>query len=415
MSSKFDQSTLPLHAQESLNRLKVSKLMLLLEEHPYKANVEKAFNISDIEDEYIQIDNIDLVYLKIASILEKFKRFNIKARTRDISLVEHIEPLDEVPGLQVKFVFDKYVDQDGSQLDDLEAFAIHDAKATFLNQYDMAKYANRLYKDQHYDLIRQNIEYFRSLATKSKRKDKLRSYRLLEHKNELFVRGITSVDQYNEYGIDFAFVVGMLVFHGIMKDYPGDNYMISSAALSASKLHVIVQDKTMKVAKGFGKVSSSTVISTNDLGNASFKFLNIIKVGIQDSRGFYIFPSSKSEYKNQLLVTHSTKVDNALSAIKEHKSILRSSDEFIEELEKVKGLNTPNDLRTRILFKIESKNSPFKPISSLKDLFKPHITNNLENFARLLEMCRKAEELEITYDLKDKLRVIISDIIFHNK
>jgi hypothetical protein len=34
---------------------------------------------------------------------------------------------------------------------------------------------------------------------------------------------------------------------------------------------------------------------------------------------------------------------------------------------------------------------------------------------KLLEMCNKAEELDIDYDLKEKLRYIISDIILNKK
>ena len=389
--------------------------MSLLESHPYRENVENAFNTNEIADEYIFIDNIELVYVKISSIINDFHRFNIKAHIKDISLIEHLTEVDGIAGTPVQFVFDEYVDEEGDVLSDLRAYAIHDAKNAFLNQYDMAKYANRLYKDHQYALVRHNIDHFKQLAASANNKNKYRSYRLLEHSGELFLRGITSTNQYNEYGVDFAFVTAILLFHTIMKERPGDAYSISSAAISASKLELIIVDKYLKEAKGFGKVSSTTIVTTNDLGNASFKFLNIVKVGIKDSRGFYIFPNSSKDYKNELTINHNTKVDNALLAVKDAKSILRSSEEFIEELESVKGISKPDELRARILFKLENKNSPFKGITTVKDLFKHAITNSLENFAKLLEMCRKAEELDIDYDLKDKLRYIISDIILNKK
>lgn len=388
--------------------------MTLLDNHPYKENIAKAFKTEEILDEYISIDYIDVVHNKIVSILSDFKRFGIKAYIKDVSLIEHGLPVDGISGVPIKFVFENY-EYNSDKLNDLEAFAIHDAKNSFLGQYDMTKYANRLYKDHFYDLARHNIEHFKNLAAASPAEDKLRSYRLVEHQREVFVRGITSVNQYNEYGIDFAFVVGMLVFHSIMKENQGDAYGISSVALSASKLELIIADKYLKDAKGFGKVSSSTIISTNDLGSASLKFLNIVKVGIKDSKGFYIYPDPKKDYKNDLMVTHSTKVDNALVLIKGAKGIIRSSDEFIEELEKVKMISKPEELRSRIVFKLENKNSPFKTITSVKDLFSTVIANNIENFAKLLDMCRKAEELDIEYDLKDKLRYIISDIILNKK
>lgn len=54
-------------------------------------------------------------------------------------------------------------------------------------------------------------------------------------------------------------------------------------------------------------------------------------------------------------------------------------------------------------------------MTKVKDLFSKGISNTIENFATLLEMCRKAKELDIDYDLKDKLRYIISEIILNKK
>jgi hypothetical protein len=413
--SKFAQKVVPLQETQSSHRIKVSKLMSLLDKHPYKEQVKSAFKTDDISNEYITLEYVDAVYNRIEYVLKSFNRFNVKAHIKDISLVENLYEVDGISGTPIKFVFDDYVDDQGYELNDLEAFAIHDAISAFLSQYDMAKYANRLYKDKQYALVRHNIEHFRQLASQSNNGNKLRSYRLLEHKGELFVRGITSVNQYNEYGVDFAFVSAVLLFHSIMKENPGDSYRISSAAISASKLELIIRDNNMKEAKGFGKISSSTIISTNDLGKASFKFKNIVKVGIEDSRGVYIFPDSKQDYKNEITITHNTKANNALLSVMEAKTILRSSDEFIEELESVKGISKPDELRARILFKLENRNSPFSQVKTVKDLFRPTITNSLDNFAKLLEMCRKAEELDIDYDLKDKLRYIISAIILNKK
>ena len=45
--------------------------------------------------------------------------------------------------------------------------------------------------------------------------------------------------------------------------------------------------------------------------------------------------------------------------------------------------------------------------------FKTKIDNDISHFSQLLQMCNKAEELDIDYDLKDKLRYLISDIILY--
>lgn len=76
-------------------------------------------------------------------------------------------------------------------------------------------------------------------------------------------------------------------------------------------------------------------------------------------------------------------------------------------MEDAKNIKLPDDLRLRILAKCQHPNSSFREIKELKNIFGKVINNEISDFAKLLEMCNKAEELEITYDLKDKLRVLI--------
>ncbi|MFA5409489.1 MAG: hypothetical protein WC343_12015, partial [Bacilli bacterium] len=159
--------------------------MSLLEGHPYRDNVEKTFRTKEVADEYISIDYVDVVYREIARIINDFRRFNIKAQIKDISLMEHLTEVEGISGTPIKFVFDNYIDDNDDELNDLHAFAIHDAKNAFLGQYDMTKYANRLYKDHHYSLVRYNLDHFKQLASHSKSANKLRSYRLIEHNDEV--------------------------------------------------------------------------------------------------------------------------------------------------------------------------------------------------------------------------------------
>ena len=89
------------------------------------------------------------------------------------------------------------------------------------------------------------------------------------------------------------------------------------------------------------------------------------------------------------------------------------SDRFIKELNEVKTIKSPDELRVRIKAKIDHPRSSFKDVKKLSDIFKTKIDNDVKHFSKLLEMCNKAEELEIDYDLKDKLRYLISVIILY--
>jgi hypothetical protein len=238
---------------------------------------------------------------------------------------------------------------------------------------------------------------------------------LVKHKEELFVRGITSTNQYFEYGVEFTFVVAMLMLHRDMTVHAGNNYSIATAAASESKLELIIADGVVKDAGEFGKVKSAMYITTNDLGQGSLNFTKIIKVGGKLSNGIYLFPKTEADKQNKVIISHSTGSAKTLENIKEVDDLLNNADDYIGDLKQTKTIKEPDTLRNMIHLKMISPRSPFKEIHALKDIFKKKIANEIKDFAKLLEMCNKAEELEIDYDLKDKLRYIISDIILSKK
>jgi hypothetical protein len=415
MSERFTQKRIVFDEALSSGKLKVSTLVALLNKHPYQKDVIEAFKTDEIKDEFIVIDLIDTVHNRIKLIINQFERFSVLAHSKDITIRESAKPVADIPGQHpLIFNFAEYVEIDEVKTG-LDCCAIYDSKNTFFDEYDMAKYANRLYKNGLAGLAEYNINFFKALAAKDKRFNKHRSYRLVANNNELFLRGITSTDRYFEYGIDFTFVVTMLILHKDMKTNEGNHYAITSAAVSESKLELIISDKLLKDAKEFGKVSSAMIVTTNDLGQGSLNFTKIIRVGGKMHHGIYLFPTTEEAKQNKLIISHSTGPKRALSSLNEVYMLLNDTDEYIKDLHDVNGIKAPDELRARIVTKLSNPRSAFKDIQQLRDIFKTKIDNEIKAFAKLLEMCNKAEELEIDYDLKDKLRYIISDIILSGK
>ena len=277
----------------------------------------------------------------------------------------------------------------------------------------MTKYANNLFKIGQAALANYNVQYFKEMAKNSDNYNKEKSYRLVDHNNVTYLRGITST-RYYEYGIDFTFVVGILSLYKNMTMNPGLEYVIKSAAISESKLEIIASERHTKNAGKFGEVSTAVKIATNDLGTGSLNFTNVINVMQKDSNGFYLIPKKDSILENNsLAINHNTKPENVFASLENLDKILNNTDNFIEELNSINTIKTPNELRVKILAKIQSPRSSFKSIKKLSDIFGRKIDNEISNFKKLLEMCNKAEELNIDYDLKDKLRYIISDIILY--
>ncbi|WP_341215155.1 hypothetical protein [uncultured Wocania sp.] len=412
MEEKFKQKQLYLDPDQSSGKIKIEKLSALIENHPYKEQIFKVFDVENIKSNFISINHIDLVYKRILNLLDKYKRHKIIAQTKNIDVFE--EAVTGSSETNIIFNFEEYFDADEVK-ENLKAIAIYDSKNTFLDEYVMTKYANNLFKIGQSGLANYNVQYFKQMADSNDNYNKEKSYRLVDFGGETYVRGITSL-RYYEYGIDFAFVVGMLSLHKNMQDNSGVEYEIRSAAIGESKLEIIAAEKYAKNADSFGYISSAVRITTNDLGTGSLNFVNIINVLQKDSTGFYLIPKKNSMVENSsLIINHNTKPENVFESIKGIDSILNTTDNFIEELKSVKTINSPDELRVKILSKIQAPRSNFKSIKKLSDIFNRKIDNEVSNFKKLLEMCNKAEELDIEYDLKDKLRYIISDIILYGK
>ena len=412
MEEKFKQKQLYLDPDQSSGKLKIEKLCALIENHPYREQIFKVFDIESIKNDFISIDYIDLVYNRISNLLDKYNRHKIIAETKSIDVFE--EAVSGNSETNIVFNFEEYYDVDELK-ENLKAIAIYDSKNTFLDEYVMTKYANNLFKIGQPELANYNVQYFKQMAESNDHFNKEKSYRLVDYDGKTYVRGITSM-RYYEYGIDFTFVVGMLSLYKNMQDNPGVEYEIRSAAISESKLEIIAAEKYAKKADSFGYVSSAVRITTNDLGTGSLNFVNIINVMQKDSTGFYLIPKKNSMVENSsLIINHNTKPENTFAAIEGIDNILNTTDNFIEELKSVRTIKTPDELRVKILSKIQAPRSSFKSIKKLSDIFGRKIDNEVSNFKKLLEMCNKAEELDIDYDLKDKLRYIISDIILYGK
>ena len=412
MDEKFKQKQLYLDPDKSSGKIKIEKLCSLIHKHPYKEQIFKIFDIDSIKGNYITIDYIDLVYEKISSLLKNYKRHKIIAETKNIDVFEETVPNSKETN--IVFKFEEYLDIDEVK-ENLEAIAIYDAKNTFLDEYVMTKYANNLFKIGQSGLANYNVQYFKQMAASDNDYNKERSYRLVDFDGNTYVRGVTS-SRYYEYGIDFAFVVTMLSLYRNMKANPGVEYVIKSVAISESKLEIIAAERHVKKADQFGYISSAVRITTNDLGTGSLNFVNIINVMQKDSTSFYLIPKRNSMIENSsLVINHNTKPENVFELINDLEDLLNTTDKFIEELKSVKTIKTPDELRVKILSKIQAPRSSFKSIKKLSDIFSRKIDNEVSNFKKLLDMCNKAEELDIDYDLKDKLRYIISDIILYGK
>lgn len=416
MKERFKQKQIHFDKEKNTGRIKVSRLTALLDGHPYEEKIKKVFKMKEIEDEFIVVSNIDQVCTALEKIKKDYMLYNLKSYTKDISFSRGSERVEGIPDPNpLIFNLNSFVNGDGEIVDSgLHAYAIYDSKSQFFKTFSMEKYANMLFDKKLDSLAEINLNFFRSLSKKSEF-NKYQSYRMIEHGGETFVRGITSLG-YKEYGVDFSFVIAMLMLHKYMKSNPGNNYKITFAALNESKLEIIVSSDNLKDAGDFGKISSAISIKTNDVGKGALGITHIIKVVIKGG-GFYLYPKDNKIKKKNISINHGrTSIAKALEELAKLDDFYDYAHVFVKELKEVKGIKTPDDLRKRILLRFAPKLSQLNPLEKqMKGLFGKAISNDIKDFALLLEMCRKAEELEIDYDLKERVRIEISDILLNQK
>lgn len=416
MVERFKQKQIRLNEETSTGKIKVSRLIKLLDGHPYEKKIKDAFKIKDIESEVVAVGNIDTVCRVLEHIKNEYILYSLRAYTKDISFSRGKEKIDGIRDENpIIFNLNNFVNEDGEIIDkSLSAYAIYDSKSQFFDVFSMSKYANMLFDKKLDKLTEINLNFFRGLSAGSDF-NKHQSYRLIENNGETFVRGITSLN-YKEYGVDFSFVTAMLMLHKYMKSQLGNNYTITFASLNESKLELIISSNDLIDAGDFGKVRSAISVKTNDLGKGAFSITHIVNVVVKGG-GFYLYPKNNQVRKKNISINHGrTSVSKAIETLRELEDFYDYASLFAKDLKDVRGIKSPNDLRKRILLKFAHPLSALKPIEKkLSRLFNTVLSNDIKDFAALLEMCRKAEELDIDYDLKEKVRVEISEIILNQK
>lgn len=408
MTHEFQQDTVDLASGNPTGKLKVSKLLTIIDNHPYKEEIIAALDIESLKDDIISINNIDSAFIAVKNENERFKKLNVLAETRNVD-VNIIESED---AKIVEFKFEE-CHLDDELLENLSAEGIYNSKNTFFDEHKMSKYVNHLYDGGFSDLVNINVQYFKNLASENEDYNKEKSYRLLNKDEKYYLRGITS-EKYNEYGIDFTFFVTVILLHIKMKQEKGNNYSLVYLSISESKLDMIIKDNRNLKIENFGNVSLGIKVSTNELGNGSLNITSTLRIENEDNKTLvYLFPRDKNQVQTKYVINHITSLAKVFSQLNEFAKLFNIAEDFAKDIKDIRGIKTPDQLRNKIQMKIEHPASVFKNMTELKDIFKLRISNEIDNFSKLLLMCRKAEELEMDYDIKDKLRYIISDIILY--
>ncbi len=422
----FVQVTVPpFEKQNSQNRIKVEKLISLITDDEHKKFIIDHFKFD--MDEYLQIGNVDLVYKYVEYVHNKYKYVNLWTSNNHAEAYfrqSNEEPLKS----DLFFKFSFLHDDDGVVHDNFDAQVQYDASSMFYNDRELSKYINYLksknnktlssLEDRNILINDVNSSWKRQYERNSKYINERKFRFLKDDKNEYFLRSITS-DRYREYGVAFSFVISMLSLHKIMEQDRGLNFNISSLSINESKIDMLISSGNPVFVQEINQfITSSILIKNNDLGDRSLSFTHSLKLTpLQNEENkIYLFPNFKeNEIKYKVSISHTAGIKKVLQTFDNISSVINSVDDYVKDFKGIAKTHTPDELRAKIEEKIVNNNSPFKSVQKLKDLFQRSTSQHIDNLAKLLEICQKAEMIDMDYDLKFKLRYLISNVLLYGK
>src|SRR5690606_18713115 len=115
----------------------------------------------------------------------------------------------------------------------------------------------------------------------------------------------------------------------------------------------------------------------------------------------YLFPNKRIEdIKVERTMSHVVGVEYFVDNCEGIRDFFQEYDNFKGDYHLFKQSVDLDELRAKIEEKLISRNSPFKEVRSLQELFTRKNAGHIANLASLLRLCGKAELLDMDFDLK---------------
>lgn len=392
-----------IYTDDLLNLLKDDALKELIIN---KYNIDKNFKI--------EIDKIGFVYDRVAEYSKRFELIRLKAEEKDAKVILKNEEGNDKPIYYFQILNGN---EEDNVYDFIEARAIYDSLNLFYNGKKLSQYVKSLQSNSKKILLDDLHESWSRYYKSNEYESKTKIFRILTQGDEYFLKSINS-ESFKEYGIAESFVMAILELDKYKKNYPNTDFIISSISISESKLDIIItQKKTIKIEE-YGFLRSSLSIRNEDQGNTSFGVYSTYEFFSDENsnKKIFLFPKNKDDNKLKHSVTsnHTVTHQTFIKTFESINELFSLGNKMKDEFSFYRGNKNYDEWRFKIEQKLISNNSPFKGIKKLQELFSKENTGHIDNLAKLLRICAESDSIEMEYDLKFKLRYLISNVLLYN-
>lgn len=385
-------------------------LLALIRDEEVKQYVVDRYDLNEPVD--IELSNIDLLTPIVRDYVDRFKpqRFRVTENNVTTFFLDN-EYKD------VEFTLRNGTLND-MEVDELTAIALYDSIRMFYEDRKLSQYITYLRKElRDKDLLEAVNQSWEQRFEQNKAEPTRKVFRLIydDIEEQYYVKGINS-DKFREFGVGETFAIAVLELDTLSKK-GGNNFFVSSIALSESKIEIILRSSVQKQIPELGYVFPSITIRNEDQGNASFGLYSSLEFrlgNIDDDGKLHLFPNKNvNNIETSKVYTHTATTKTFVDSYAEIENFLTDVDDFENNYYFLKDTAEPDHLRAKIEEKITSTRSPFRGIKDLKDLFTRENAGHIDNLATLLKLCGRAEMIDMDFDLKFKLRYLISNVLLY--
>ena len=408
----FRTQTHSLYNINSKNYLQTNELLELISDETLKEKIINKYDL--VSDLTIEIGNIEFLYTLVKEYCNKFTLIRLEAKESDVNCELKFDTKDQKPAFIFKI---KNGHEDNLHYDFIEAEGIYDSVALFYNNKSLSQYVKSLSKNQKKkELLTDLNDSWGKYYKKNSDSVKTRLFRLLKCGDEHYLKSINSA-AFKEYGIAESFVMAILELNKFKSSNMDAEFLISSVSICESKLDLIIsQKKSIKLGE-LGFLRSSISIRNEDQGNTSFGVYSTLEFfpNAKEKNKIYLFPNKDdNKINNYVTSTHKVTNETFLETYSNISELFNAGEKMKEDFQFFKGSGNYDELRAKIEHKIRNNNSPFKKVKKLVDLFSREKTGHIDNLEKLLRLCATSDSIEMDYDLKFKLRYLISNVLLYN-
>lgn len=399
--------------EKSTNRINSNDLLALITNEELK---ELLINKYDLDQNLvIHIDGIDQVFDHVKRYTKRFDLIRLEVEDDQITSYIEFDKITNEP--RYKFSIASGIEDDVIY-ENLIVTATYDSVNLFYKDKDLTQYVKSLKKHKNRSTLLDELNVsWKNHYARNPKLVKKRLYRVLKHNDNYYLKSINT-NSYKEYGIKESFVVAILELFKLKNENSDFDFEISSVLLSESEIDLIISKKKGVKLDNGGVVKNSISIRNNDQGNASFGIYSTLEIYTEKglTEKIFLFPNKDDQtIKTQVKSAHTVSADKFVEIHSEISILLNKGEELKDNYHFLKDTVDYDQLRQKIEERLITNNSAFKDVSGLKDLFRRDKAGHVDNLAKLLSLCGKAELLDMNSDIRFRLRYLISNVLLYNK